>query len=208
MARGVGRGRSATFWSPKGDLSTARSPIPRVAGQGRHLALVGGVQAHKGALVFLEVAERLDAAGLSNLSYSAYGGGDPALLGRLRATGRIRVRGYYRAGSLPRLLRRDRIDLALLPSIVPESFSLVLSECRQAGVPVLAFDLGAVGERLRTEGGGLAIPLAEGAAGMAAAVAAVQRGEQTLPPLAAPAEPAPGEIARRWLAFYQDLGFA
>jgi glycosyltransferase involved in cell wall biosynthesis len=116
------------------------------------------------------------------------------------------VRGYYRAGSLPRLLRRDRIDLAILPSVVPESFSLVLSECRAAGVPVLAFDSGAVGERLRAEGGGLAVPLEEGGAGLATAISGMVRGERAVPPLAAGSAPGPGEIARRWLAFYRESG--
>jgi glycosyltransferase involved in cell wall biosynthesis len=173
-------------------------PRPGERGPIRHLALVGGVQAHKGAEVFLEIIERLgnSAAGLT---WSAYGGGDPALLARLRATGRVRVRGYYRAGSLPALLRRDRVDLALLPSLVPESFSLVLSECQAAGVPVLAFDLGAPGDRLREEGGGRAVPLAHGAAGMAAAAAALVDGREAVPPLSLRAPPDPREIAARWL---------
>ncbi len=118
------------------------------------------------------------------------------------------MRGYYRAGSLPRLLRRDRVDLAILPSVVPESFCLVLSECRAAGVPVLAFDSGAVGERLRNEGGGLAVPPAEGAAGMAALAAEVTGGERVLLPLAARTEPEPGEIAGRWLSLYRELGLS
>jgi glycosyltransferase involved in cell wall biosynthesis len=148
------------------------------------------------------MVERLDAAGY-DFSYSAYGGGDPALLARLRATGRVRVRGYYRTGSLPHLLRRDRVDLALLPSVVPESFSLVLSECRAAGVPVLAFDLGALGERLRAEGGGLAVPLAQGAAGMAALAATVVDGREAVPPPVEDALPAPREIAQAWLDLYR-----
>src|SRR6185369_5892714 len=74
-------------------------PLPaRPPGPLRHLALVGGVQAHKGAEVFLDVVERL--AGRTDLSFSAYGGGDPALLARLRDLrrrdgSRVRVRGYY-----------------------------------------------------------------------------------------------------------------
>jgi len=170
----------------------------------RHLALVGGVQPHKGAEIFLEVLARLAPAGGTDLAWSAYGGGDPALLARLRRAG-VRLRGYYRPGALPALLRRDRIDLALLPSIVPESFSLVLSECRAAGVPVLAFDLGAVGERLREGGGGLTVPLAEGAAGLAALAAAVVAGERTIPPWRGPAEPQPRQAAARWREIYREL---
>src|SRR5262249_58690468 len=90
---------------------SGRLPGEAPGGPIRRLALVGGVQPHKGAEIFLEVVERLDAAGRTDLAWSAYGGGDPALLTRLRRSGRVRVRGYYRAGSLPALLRRDRIDL-------------------------------------------------------------------------------------------------
>ncbi len=127
----------------------------------RHVALVGGVQAHKGALVFEEVARRVD------LRWTVYGGGDPELLARLRRLPSVRVRGYYRSGILPRLLRRDRVDLALLLSIVPESYSLVLDECMAAGVPVVAFDLGAVGERLTL---GRLVPLESGAEGIVRAI--------------------------------------
>jgi glycosyltransferase involved in cell wall biosynthesis len=136
---------------------------PREPGPLRHAALVGGVQAHKGALVFEEVARQVD------LRWTVYGGGDPELLTRLRRLPRVRVRGYYRGGTLPGLLRRDRVDLALLLSIVPESYSLVLDECAAAGVPVVAFELGAVAERLAA---GRLVPLEAGAKGIASAVLA------------------------------------
>lgn len=139
---------------------------PREAGPIRHVALVGGVQAHKGALVFEEVVRRR-----ADLHWTAYGGGDPELLARLRRLPRVRVRGYYRSGTLPRLLRRDRVDLALLLSIVPESYSLALDECAAAGVPVVAFDLGAVKERLTT---GQLVPLDEGAEGIVRALSLLQ----------------------------------
>jgi glycosyltransferase involved in cell wall biosynthesis len=141
---------------------------PRKPGPVRHAALVGGVQAHKGALVFEEVVRRLQ--GEEGLRWSVYGGGDPEILGRLRRLPRVRVRGYYRSGILPGLLRRDGVDLALLLSIVPESYSLVLDECAAAGVPVVAFDLGAVGERLPRLGAGELVSLEAGAEGVAHAI--------------------------------------
>jgi glycosyltransferase involved in cell wall biosynthesis len=142
------------------------SPLPdrRSPGPVCHVALVGGVQAHKGALVFEEVVRRMAGEGLR---WTAYGGGEPELLARLRRLPRVRIRGYYRSGTLPSLLRRDGVDVALLLSIVPESYSLVLDECVSAGVPVLAFDLGAVGERLPRLGAGKLVSLEEGAEGMA-----------------------------------------
>ncbi len=158
------------FVAPAGG-PTASPPAP---GPVRHVALVGGVQAHKGALVFEDVVRRMEGSGLR---WTAYGGGEPELLARLRRLPRVRIRGYYRSGTLPRLLRRDRVDVALLLSIVPESYSLVLDECVSAGVPVLAFDLGAVGERLPQLEAGSLVRLEEGAEGV---VRALKRA--TLPP--------------------------
>lgn len=43
-------------------------------------------------------------------------------------------------------------DLALLPSTLPETFGFVLSEMLARGIPVLAADVGAYGERLRAAG--------------------------------------------------------
>lgn len=123
-------------------------PAARPRGSHRHVALVGGVKPHKGARVFLDLVERAgDSIGGRPLRWSAYGGGDLPLLRELRRAG-VRVRGYYAAGSLPRLLRHDAVDLALLLSIVPESHCLALDECVAAGVPVLGFDHGALAERV------------------------------------------------------------
>jgi glycosyltransferase involved in cell wall biosynthesis len=113
------------------------------------------------------VVRRMEQEGLS---WSVYGGGDPELVSRLRRLPRVRVRGYYRSGTLPHLLRRDGIDLALLLSVVPESYSLTLDECLSAGVPVVAFDLGAVSERLPRLGAGELVRLETGAEGVAHAV--------------------------------------
>jgi glycosyltransferase involved in cell wall biosynthesis len=135
-----------------------------------HIAFVGSVKPHKGALVFEQVVGLVEAAAPGAVRWSVYGGGDVDLLTRLRRLPRVRVRGYYRSGSLPRLLAADGVDLALLLSIVPESYGLTLSECRAAGVPVVAFDLGALADRLRAGGDGLLVPLAAGAGGVAEAI--------------------------------------
>jgi glycosyltransferase involved in cell wall biosynthesis len=103
--------------------------------------------------------------------FTVFGGGDAGLLARLRRLPRVHVRGYYRAGSLPELLRHESVDLALLLSIWPESYGLTLDECRAAAVPVLAFDHGAIAERIRAEGGGVLVPPGAGASGVAAALA-------------------------------------
>lgn len=178
------------------------------AGPLRRIAVVGGGQAHKGAEVLAEVVART--AGLG-LSFSLWGGGDAALLRRLRGLPGLRVRGYYRPGTLPRRLRREGAGLALLLSVVPESYGLALSECRLAGLPVLAFDRGAVADRLRAEGGGLLVDPAAGAAGIAACLAALARGEAAIPPATGSMEADlaaddAGRVADEWMRLYRELG--
>ncbi|HSS49612.1 MAG TPA: glycosyltransferase, partial [Thermoanaerobaculia bacterium] len=191
---------------------TAAAAEPPPAGSRmpvRHVAYIGKVIPHKGALVFEEVMRRT-APAFPDLRWSAYGGGDPELLLRLRRLPGLRVRGYYRSGSLIDHLRRDQVDLALLLSIVPESYSLALSECLAAGVPVAAFDHGAIAERLRRHGGGLLVEPEAGAAGIAAAVAARINGlripGETRADGPLPAGIAEGGAAQAFADLYRELG--
>jgi len=187
----------------------------------RHVAWVGAVQAHKGALVFEAAVQRLAAAG-RQVRLTAYGGGDAEILARWRRLPGLRVRGYYRAGSLPALLRRDGVDLALLLSVVPESYGLTLDECAAAGVPVVAFDHGALAERIAAASSGLLLtasladdPAAAGAA-LAALLADLLDGRlEAPPPLPPPGQlppaptPAPrlaAAAAADWLDLYRELG--
>jgi len=179
-------------------------PPPSVERPIEHVAYIGSVQPHKGALVFEEVVRRMPAASYPGLRWTVYGGGDPGLLLRLRRLPQVKVRGYYRAGSLVELLRRDRVSLALLLSIVPESYSLALSECLAAGVPVVAFDHGAIAERVRRHGGGLLVQPEAGAAGIASVVAALASGLKVPSPASQPEGPC--AAAGAFAELYRELG--
>jgi glycosyltransferase involved in cell wall biosynthesis len=191
--------------APAVDAGPLVSNPARRPGPPRHIALVGGVQAHKGALVFAETVRLFEGSGLR---WTAYGGGDAALLTALRRLPGVRVRGYYRQDALRRLLRRDGVDLALLLSIVPESYSLALGECVRAGVPVLAFALGALSDRVPALGAGRLVPPEAGAEGIAAALREMLR-EGRVP--AVPAEsaariPDAAAAAAAHQALYRELG--
>jgi glycosyltransferase involved in cell wall biosynthesis len=69
-----------------------------------------------------------------------------------RAAKRVVVHGAYHRGALGRRLIESGCQLALLPSIGVEAFSLTLSEVTSAGIPAMVSELGALGERVRTEG--------------------------------------------------------
>lgn len=169
-----------------------------------HVAWVGAVQVLKGALVFEQVVRRLQEERLP-VRWTALGGGDASLLARFRALPGVAVRGYWRAGTLPAVLRGLGVDLALLLSICPEAYGLTLDECWRAGVGAVAFDHGAMAERVRRLGGGWLVPPQEGAEGVARAV----RQALAVP---APAVPAPGlladpaQAAAAHLDLYRDLG--
>jgi hypothetical protein len=62
------------------------------------------------------------------------------------------VHGAYRRGRLAERLIAARCQVGLLPSIVPESFSLTLSELLACGLPVITSNLGAQRERVAAPG--------------------------------------------------------
>jgi glycosyltransferase involved in cell wall biosynthesis len=175
----------------------------RTAAANPRVAFVGSVQAHKGAALLPEL---LRDESLSSVSWFVLGGGDRGLLKTLRGMPKVHVRGYYRAQKLPDLMRGLRIDCALLPSIWPETYNMVLDDCLRARIPVVAFDLGAPADRIREWGGGILVPLREGKAGLARALEAALRGEveerQQTP------FPTPRSAAEKVLTLYRDLGFS
>jgi glycosyltransferase involved in cell wall biosynthesis len=175
---------------------------PQVHWPPRHVAFVGAVRLEKGAGEWLQIVPRLRALGLQ---VSCYGGGDPSWLGRLRQAG-VRIRGFYAPGRLPALLAGDRVDLALVPSIGPETYGLVLDECWSAGVPIVAFDVGAIGERVRRLGGGRLAPLEAGAEGLLAAIAGLLDSGVSERIATPTAWPNPAQAAQAHLTLYRSLG--
>jgi glycosyltransferase involved in cell wall biosynthesis len=157
------------------------APSPPRAGLVRRVAFVGTLQPHKGAALLPEIAQRLATLASGRPQrLSVFGGGDPQLAGLLRQHPDLRLRGWYRSGSLARRLRQEGIDLALLLSTCPESHGLALDECLVAGVPVIAFGHGALAERVERLACGKLVPLEAGAAGVADAVAALVAGGERL----------------------------
>ncbi len=156
-------------------------PSPPQLGPVRRVAFVGALQRHKGAHLLPEIAARLARAGPGRRErFSVFGAGDPEIARALRAREDLTLHGWYRAGSLPERLRRERVDLALLLSVTPESHGLALDECLTAGVPALAFAHGALAQRIDAMHCGLTVPLAGGAEAVAAALSRIIASGQPL----------------------------
>jgi hypothetical protein len=71
----------------------------------------------------------------------------------------VRLTGPYSAGGLPALLNFHKPHLCFFPAVWPETFSYTFSVALQCGLFPLAFDLGAIADRIRTSGFGELLPL-------------------------------------------------
>ena len=69
------------------------------------------------------------------------------------------VHGVLERDAMRRVITEIDPDFAALFSISPETYSHTLSEAWALGIPVLATDIGALGERVRTHGGGILLPV-------------------------------------------------
>ncbi|RFC62173.1 glycosyltransferase [Fulvimarina endophytica] len=120
------------------------------------VALPGAIGFHKGFEVLKACADDARARHLP-LEFVLLGNSEDD--NALFATKRVFVTGTYEAAELPALLEASRAELALLPSVCPETWSYTLSEIWRSGFEVLAFDLGAIAERIRAHGGGRLLPI-------------------------------------------------
>ncbi len=102
----------------------------------------------------------------------------------LRKYENVEMPGSYQPGEAVAALRRAGCRVALFLSIFPETFSYTLSESLEAGLVPVAYDFGAIGERLRDLGVGVLVPLGAGPADLVAAI----RRAAAMPPPAASAD--------------------
>lgn len=131
--------------------SPRSSPGSRV-----RVGLIGAIGGHKGYEVLLECAQDAVHRGLPlEFVVIGYTEDDKPLL----KTGKVFVTGRYAEIEVPHLLQRERPDIVFLPSVWPETWCYTLDYALGAGLTVVAFDLGAIAERLRAAGCGLLLPL-------------------------------------------------
>ncbi|WP_246690056.1 hypothetical protein [Methylobacterium sp. WL7] len=85
---------------------------------------------------------------------------DPALTGGLERTGVTDTGRYVGDHEALDMVWRVAADLVLLAAIWPETYSYALTLALRTGLPVVAFDLGAQGERLSLYPNGHRLPYA------------------------------------------------
>lgn len=123
------------------------SPAPRSLHPSGNLRVfvVGAINQIKGANT-LEAAAQEAARIQAPIEFHLLGYAHRPLQQQPHAS--LSVHGAYDDADLPHLLKRMQPDLVWFPARWPETYSYTLSACLQAGVPVIATDLGAPPERL------------------------------------------------------------
>ena len=107
------------------------------------IGVIGHISEQKGAGIVREIVARLDRERRD---------GRVVVIGTLDvriASPRLAVTGTFRRDNLVDLIEAQGINMLLFPSICPETFSYVIEEATRLRLPIVAFDLGAPGERLR-----------------------------------------------------------
>ncbi len=129
--------------------SLARAPLTR---DGRwRVCTIGAVGIQKGYEVLLACARDAAARGLP-LEFVVVGFSeeDPPLF----ATRRGFVTGRFTEEEAVALVQAQNAHIAFLPSVSPETWCYALSIAWRAGLEVVAFDMGALAERIGGSGGG------------------------------------------------------
>lgn len=148
---------------------------PRAETKPLTLGFIGTIVPQKGLQILLQALASRPAMPLRLLVAGAVSG-DAAYAESIRrmaaADQRVTLLGQLDAAGVAAVL--NQTDLLCLPSIVPESFSLVLRESAALGVPALVSDLGAPAELMADTEAGLALPAGDASA-WAQAIADVQR---------------------------------
>ena len=134
----------------------AAIPPPPQTGPVQHIVAIGGIGLEKGYEVLLgcvaDAAER-------HLPLRFTVVGSTADDERLLAAGPVFITGRYSEDEAEALIRAQLGDVALLPSVWPETWCFTLSHAWRAGLRAVVFDLGTPAERVRRTGWGHVLPL-------------------------------------------------
>ena len=117
-----------------------------------NIAFVGAIGNHKGSNILVNLSKKLH---FTKIILHLIGNLDRPL----KQNRHYVDHGEYKRKELTKLIHKHDIDLACLFSIWPETYSYTLTEIIACGIPVIAFDFGAVAERIKKYNLGYVIPL-------------------------------------------------
>ena len=145
---------------PHPEQSVQITPAIPVSGLPYRIAIIGAIGIHKGYKLLVNCAKSALKNGLP-LEFIIFGHTWDDL--QLKTLENVKLTGRYTPEELPEKLANSGCHIAAFLSVWPETFSYTLSEAWRAGLYPLAFDLGAMTERIKETGYGKVIPLTQDA---------------------------------------------
>lgn len=126
--------------------SFGRAAVPASVGSPFRILIAGGLSRAKGSALVSAAAKELRREGIE---FHLLGNADDGLDRNI-----VTCHGAYERADFIERVAEIGPAIGLLPSLWPETYCHVLTEMWASGLPVLAYDIGAVGERIRAKGGG------------------------------------------------------
>lgn len=131
-----------------------RAQRPLRVGERLRVTMLGALDEPKGYAVIAELAKWIRATG-APIQLQVIG--DTKGTRQLQRLG-VTVTGRYTQADLDILLDRLSPHLFFFPAIWPETWSFTLTTALARGIPIAAFDIGAIAQRLRRAGAGALLP--------------------------------------------------
>jgi hypothetical protein len=112
------------------------------------IGVIGAISHHKGAAVIADLAKAISASG-APVKIVVIGSVDAWCPPEI-----VTQTGPYKQEDLPKIVEKHHINIALMPSICPETFSFVAHEIISMKLPLVSLDLGAQADLVRSQATG------------------------------------------------------
>ena len=122
----------------------------------KRIGIIGAIGLHKGFYILKEVSEICSRYGF-NLEFIVTGYTQDDI--SLKNQKNVKILGKYQDDKLIEIINKEHLDAIWFPAICPETYSYTLSACLITGLPIIAFDFGAIGRRLASIENYIPVPL-------------------------------------------------
>ena len=124
--------------------------------ENKRIGILGALGIHKGADQLLEVATVAKQIGLQlQFVVIGYTYNDEVF----KSLDNVEIIGKYADKELIHIIEENKLDMLWFPAICPETYSYTLSSALASGLPIVAYDFGAIARRLHEVQDGGCVPL-------------------------------------------------
>ena len=128
-------------------LLTTFQKTPKISCDAITVGVFGGLSKIKGSMEILALSRYLYENGHHDVKIVVVGSLNDVV--DFSCYPNIRNHGPYKIVDLPTIIEAERINVGLVPSVCPETFSYVTHELIALGLPVVSFDIGAQADAVK-----------------------------------------------------------